>query len=320
MLHLCTYFDVFYLHRGIALYESLARHLREPFTMWILCFDQKTFDILSELNLPNVGLIHRDSFEAGDHGLGEARSNRSRIEYYWTCTPSLPLYIFKNNEHVRQIIYLDADYYFYNSATAIRDLGNGGSILIIPHDYSPGYTAHDAGKYNVGVMMFHADRNGLECLEWWRDRCIEWCYWRHEDDKIGDQGYLNGWPQMFQGVVVSDHFGINAAPWNINNYELSLDQDEKVLIAGRPLICYHFHACRFYTSRLVSLAGPQVHLCPVCLSSVYRPYLKDLLDIENELDGRGFDVHMPRSGIPWRYLVGVVARKRSFRSFMWVRP
>jgi hypothetical protein len=319
MLHFCTYFDVFYLHRGIALYESLARNLSEPFTLWILCFDQKTFDILSELNLPHVSIIHREDFEAGDQGLQEARANRSQIEYYWTCTPSLPLYVFRKHEHVRQITYLDADYYFYGSAGIIRDIGKDGSILIIPHDYSPDYAAHNAGKYNVGVMMFRADQNGLTCLKWWRDRCIEWCYWRHEDNKIGDQAYLNDWPERFKGVVVSDHAGINAAPWNVNKYEMRMDGEGNILIAGRPLICYHFHACRFFTSSLAFLTGSQVRLNSICLSSVYRPYLRNLLDIEKELCRRGVDVYMPRSGVQWRYMLGLVARQRSFHSFMWVR-
>ena len=205
-------------------------------------------------------------------------------------------------------------------ASTIREIGDRGSILIIPHDYSPEYALHNhAGKYNVGLMMFRADENGLSCLKWWRDRCIELCYWRHEDNKIGDQGYLNDWPERFQRVVVSDHVGLNAAPWNISKYELSLDHQGRVFIAGQPLVCYHFHACHFCTSRLAFLSGYQVHLSSICLSSVYRPYLNNLLAIERELTRRGFKISMLRPGIPWRYILGLITKRRSIRNFMWVR-
>lgn len=320
MLNLCTYFDSYYLHRGIALYQSLVRHSEEPLTLWILCFDQSTYDILAELNFPHVRLIHWEDFEEGDKGLQEAKTNRSRVEYYWTCTPSLPLYIFQKYSHVQQMVYIDADFYFFNSPGTIGEVADHGSILIIPHDYSPEYAAHaHSGKYNVGVMMFRADEDGLSCLKWWRDRCIEWCYWRHEEGKIGDQAYLNDWPERFREVVVSDHAGLNAAPWNISKYELSLGQEGRLLIAGQPLVCYHFHSCHFCTSRFAFLTGHQVRLSCISISSIYRPYLRDLLEIERGLSCRGFKISMPRSGMPWRYILGLIAKRRSIRNFMWVR-
>lgn len=320
MLNICTYFDSNYLHRGIALYQSILKYSDRPFTLWILCFDQITYDILTKLDLSNIRLIHWEDFEKEDKELHAAKINRSKVEYYWTCTPSLPLYIFKNFVHIQNIIYVDADFYFYASPGTIHEIGNGRSIMIIPHDYSPEYALHNkAGKYNVGVMMFRGDEDGYKCLKWWRERCIEWCYWRYEDNKIGDQAYLNDWPDRFKGVVVSEHAGVNAAPWNISKYELTLDNDRRVFIAGQPLICYHFHACHFCTSKFAFLSGYQVHLSSTCLSAVYRPYLKNLLDIEKELYTRGFNIPMLRTGIPWRYILGLVAKLHPVRNFMLVK-
>ena len=75
--------------------------------------------------------------------------------------------------------------------------------------------------YNVQFMTFRRDARGLEALHWWRDRCIEWCYYRVEDGKLGDQKYLDDWPERFDGVHVLEHPGGGLAPWNVENYELA---------------------------------------------------------------------------------------------------
>ena len=57
------------------------------------------------------------------------------------------------------------------------------------------------------VMIFRTTESGMECLDWWRDRCNEWCYFRLEDGKMGDQKYLDDWPTRFKGVHVLQHKG-----------------------------------------------------------------------------------------------------------------
>lgn len=319
MLNFCTYFDIFYLHRGLALYRSLAEH-SESFTLWILCFDDKTYEILDALKLPHAKLIHWQDFEAKDESLLSAKKNRSKVEYYWTCTPSLPLYILKHQPDIQMITYLDADIYFFSSPLAILKELKDGSVLIIPHDYSSEYVSEEhSGKYNVGVMSFRADKIGLDCLNWWRERCIEWCYLRHEEGKFGDQGYLEDWPERFNGVVVSDNAGLHAAPWNVSKYQVKLDRQGNIIVADRPLVCYHFHSLRFCFSQLVFFPYWKVSLSTVTLASIYRPYVNALLDIERDLKSYGFDVPIPKTGIPWRFVALRIFRWQPVRHFMWAK-
>jgi len=91
MRYFCTYFDRNYLPRGLALYRSLQCHC-PAFQLWVLCMDAACYETLSALALPDVHLIAREDFEAGDEGLLAAKQTRSLIEYYFTCTPSLPLW------------------------------------------------------------------------------------------------------------------------------------------------------------------------------------------------------------------------------------
>ncbi len=95
MYSFCTYFDCRYLVRGLALYQSLKQHC-SPFQLWVLCMDSNCYEVLSELRLPNVHLIALEEFEKGDERLLEAKKTRSLIEYYFTCSPSLPLYVLNN--------------------------------------------------------------------------------------------------------------------------------------------------------------------------------------------------------------------------------
>ena len=65
MINFCTYFDINYIHKGLALYDSLVNTGSE-FKLWILCFDDKVYEVLRELNLPHAILISESEFEYKD--------------------------------------------------------------------------------------------------------------------------------------------------------------------------------------------------------------------------------------------------------------
>lgn len=316
-LQFCTYFDINYIHRGLTLYSTLERQTAR-FTLWILCFDERTHEVLTSLNLPDARLIRRQDFEAGDDELTATKQGRTTVEYYWTCTPSLMLYIFRHFPDVQTLTYVDADMAFFGSPSALlAELGEG-SVLLLPHDFSPAYAGHEtAGRFNVGILAFQRDANATKCLTWWRERCLEWCFDRHEDGKFGDQAYLNRWPELFPGVIVSNRLGLRVAPWNASQFLFEQEEDGKVFVNGEQLICYHFHALRFCTRSLVLLIRWSVPLSGACREAVYRPYVYELLKIERELKVHGFTLPVPRSGFPWRYLFGRVLRMQPLRNFLW---
>ena len=272
--HYCTYFDRNYLTKGLALYRSMARHFAD-FTLWVLCFDTETWEILSALSLPSVRLIRLEDFERDDAALAEAKAGRTPVEYYWTCTPSLPLFVFRQEPTLEGVIYLDADLMFYHHPGPILSELGAASILIHPHRYAPEYAdrAQASGIYSVGMVAFRNDARGLACLNWWRERCNEWCYFRAEDGKLGDQKYLDDWPTRFAGVAVSEHPGVGLAPWNIGNYGLSFN-GEQLLVFAVPLVFYHYHSFRplgrgVYWLADYALTRRQHRL-------IYEPYLREM--------------------------------------------
>src|SRR5205814_749557 len=93
MQHYCTYFDQHYAARGIALAESLRIHAGD-FRLWVLCLDTATVDILNGLALPNIHPIAVADIEHFYPELATVKDTRSRFEFYLTCTPFLPSYLF----------------------------------------------------------------------------------------------------------------------------------------------------------------------------------------------------------------------------------
>ena len=274
MYYFCTYFDRNYLTKGLALYRSLERYSR-PFVLWILCFDEETYHILGELDLPHVRRISQADFEAGDYELVATKEDRTLVEYYWTCTPSLPLYVLRTEPDVDVITYLDADLYFFSSPQSIFDELGDQSILIVGHRFAPrdAKLADRFGIYNVGLLTFRRDEAATACLEWWRARCIEWCYHREEDGKIGDQKYLDDWPERFKGVAVLQHPGGGLAGYNITNHTITR-RDGRIWVNNQPLVFYHFQLFRQYTRRMYYFYYRRVSSAQ--RRWIYEPYLKAL--------------------------------------------
>lgn len=284
MRYFCTYFDAGYLVKGLALYRSLVRH-SAPFRLWILCFDDLTYTTLKNLKLDEVVPISLKDFEEGDEELLQSKANRSRIEYYFTCTPSLPLYILKNHPKVDLITYVDADLFFFSELSPIyEELGNN-SILIIGHRFSLKNKDNEVnGVYNVGFLSFRNDDVGIKCLIWWRSRCLEWCYDRIEEGRYADQKYLDDWPTRFPRVVVLKYKGVGVAPWNIENYSVHL-KNEEIWVDSQPLVFFHFHKLNQIGRWLYETHLPEVILKKASLlrRNIYGAYLLELYRVSQWL-------------------------------------
>jgi hypothetical protein len=248
--------------------------------------DPQVCKILTDLSLPYLTPIPIEDFEKSDPELLESKQNRTLLEYYFTCTPSWPLYILRHNANIDLVTYLDADLFFFSDPAPIYYEMDKGSILIVEHRFPPRLQHMKLyGTYNVGFLSFRRDEKGLECLEWWREQCIEWCYDRVEGGRFADQKYLDDWPSRFSGVVILQHKGAGLAPWNLDNYSLGYHKG-KLLVDSTPLIFYHFHGFKrinawFYDpgSTAYALRGNSL-----VKRHLYGPYWRTLQSIEERLN------------------------------------
>ena len=280
MHNFCTLFDSNYLPRALVMYRSLEA-TGEDFTLYVVCFDDLAFEILEKLKLANLVTISLVDFES--EGLLAVKKTRTAGEYCWTCTPHVIRYVLETYK-LEQVTYLDADLCFYEKPSLLLAEFEqaDASVLITEHRYTP---RHDqsatSGIYCVQFMTFNADERGLKVLQWWQDRCLEWCYARFEDGKFGDQKYLDDWPKRFEGVHVLQHLGGGVAPWNIQQYRIQ-ELGNKLYVNEFLIVFYHFHAYKYYADGrhdFVSL----YHLNSEVVNLLYRPYGLALLKAYEEI-------------------------------------
>jgi len=281
----CTYFDTNYLTRGLSLYRSLHRHCAQA-KLWILCMDSFCYEALLKLNLPNVTLIRLEDFERGDIQLTESKSDRTSVEYYFTCTPSLILYLFQNYADLELLTYIDSDFFFFSDPTDVLVEVAKHSISITPHQFPTNqrYLEKKYGIYNVGWITFRRDQEGMSCLSSWRKQCIEWCYDRVENGRFGDQMYLDDWPNHYSNLKIINHIGINLAPFNLANYNLTI-RNGMVFVNEAPLICFHFFGLKKFLGSVFYFSANLYGVQPTrtMIDQIYEPYLRSLSTIEDEL-------------------------------------
>lgn len=274
MYEFCTLFDVNYLPRGLVLYRSLER-VCPAFRLRVFCMDAESERILRRLALPHLKIISLAELEAHDAELLRIKPTRTQLEYCWTATPAVSLYCLETEPELDEITYLDADLMFFSEPRPVFEELGDDSVLIVPHRYAPQWRAYEetSGTYNVQFMTFRRDARGFEALRWWHDRCIEWCYYRLEDGKLGDQKYLDDWPERFDGVHVLEHPGGGLAPWNAEQYRIEA-RDGRVLVDGLPLVFYHYHSLKLFKGitalRLSGLLKEMYHLTRRPLPLVWR--------------------------------------------------
>ena len=279
MEHYATLFDKLYLPQGLALHRSMARHL-ESFSLWILCMDEDTYDILTRLNLINVKMIKIDEVETAE--LLSVKAERTKGEYCWTLSPFIHRFVFEADNSVERVTYLDADLWFRKDPKAIfaeLDI-SGKSVLITDHNYGAEYDqSSTSGQYCVQFMTF-IRHSGEEVRQWWESRCLEWCHARFEDGKFGDQKYLDDWDTRFSTYVqVLQNKELILAPWNATRFPY-----------GNSVI-WHFQGLRIIRK------GPSYKvffgfykLPKTTRVNIYQEYLKDLVHSINELTSTGFSV------------------------------
>ncbi|WP_246028279.1 hypothetical protein [Leptospira fletcheri] len=263
--------------------KTLEESCRTKYHIYVFAFDQDTFIGLKRLNLPNVTPISLGDFENTE--LLNVKKERTKQEYCWTCTPSTIFYCIQKFK-LDQCTYIDADLMFMQDPKILLDeMPANKSILLTEHRYTPKYDQTDQnGIYCVQFISFKNDTNGIRALDWWREKCIDWCYAIPDKGRFGDQKYLDNWLSMFEGVHVLQHLGGGIAPWNVQQYAFFSENDQ---VYGMEFntkrefktVFYHFHDFKLLEDGWWGHSG-NYDIFDSVYFFFYRPYLFKLLEFE----------------------------------------
>ena len=284
MMNFCTLFDSYYLHKGIALYLSLE-HVTCDFHLYVMAFDKESYGKLTALGFKHMTVELVDDFESPE--LLAVKPSRSKGEYCWTCGPSV-IYHFLTKNNLDEITYLDADLFFLTDPKTIFEEIGSSSVAITEQGIDE-KTANTYGRYCVQYMTFRKDQEGIEALTWWRDRCIKWCYARIEDNRFGDQKYLDEFPKRWKNIYVVKNLGVGIAPWNMHRYQYT---DDHLSFRGitYPFVFFHMHGVQVdVESTKLTLKSKDAQLSEACVRLFYQPYAELLKHVLNTYMGYHID-------------------------------
>lgn len=248
----CTLFDSGYLDRGIPLYKSLAECMSD-FTLYVYAFDKKAYDILLDLKYEKMVVLFINDIE--DEQMRLVRSERSKAEYCWTCTPII-IEDALNRFSLDNCTYIDADMYFFaDPSCLIQEMKESDCDVLItkhgfPNNREGKINERKSGKYCVQFNTFLDERESRKILTKWKEQCLECCTSAPKDDKFGDQKYLEEWTSRYQRVHESTNLGAGVANWNITRFKFEKMEAGVPIImecaTGKcmPLIFYHFHGLK----------------------------------------------------------------------------
>lgn len=267
--------------------RSLASHCLNA-KIYVLCMDEHTKFILESMDLPYVNCISLNEVEGED--LLKAKADRGVAEYCWTLSSGFTSYVMEKFPEIDFLTYVDADLLFYSDVQPLFDEIADASIAIIEHRFTERLKDREVnGRFCVEWVSFRRDEQGMACLSRWRDQCLEWCYYRLEDGKMGDQKYLDEWPSRYTGCHILMHPGAGIAPWNYAQYVFEGNAITGIKVEGALLIFYHFHQFQLLDNgRFDRLSTFYTSECsePASVYETYEAHLQAcLLDVRKIVPG-----------------------------------
>ena len=234
MRNFCTIADNNFYNKARALNHSLGEYSTD-YMLHLLCIDDEIYQRCKDV--PNVTRYKLSELMTTDPILKKAQTNQpsrealinsnndiesaKKKQFIWSLSPYFTWWCL-DNLPIADILYVDADIYFFSSCDDLYNSLEDCSVGIVEHrcPYNP-----VNGKYNVGIVYFKNDLDGYKCATWWKNCLLltnHKFYLSH--GTCGDQKYLELFSELFDNVKVLDPFVGHLAPWNFLYHQYTEDK------------------------------------------------------------------------------------------------
>ena len=212
--------------------------------------------------------------------LTKIQESRSYISTLWTYPSIIMNSIIQSDCDHSDIVYLDADLFFFGDPDWCWSEIPTGNISIVRHNFSERLAKEfpESGEFNVSWVSMPTNDVGRGCAKLWAEECYALCPdvpVEYEGRTIyGDQRYLDRWPKLFgESLTVFENPGIGLAPWNYENYVI--DYGDSWEVDSQKLVFYHFssHQFGFFLARRMGRTYSKVSQVP---KKLYREYEQEL--------------------------------------------
>lgn len=266
-----TLFDRGYLLRGLAMLDSLLAESSSA-EITVLALDWETYEFLTR-EFRNQRVHPLTLNDLTTETLWSARQSRSYRDFCWTLSSVLCHQLLRDNT---EVIYLDADICFFNNPDELLNLCRDGQVAAVPHGFPDRLKSSEVnGIYNVQWVYF-AGNEGTSACQRWAEQCLDRCELAPEEGVVGDQKYLDEWPDLYPSFISLDHRGAGVAPWNHEIREPREVDGRWVVRTEENMVFYHFHGLTISPDGSVVLSGPTYSEVKPLPIELYEEYLRRL--------------------------------------------
>lgn len=259
MYYFLTSVNNAYLPKAITLAQSIRRVYGDQAHVTCMLSDDKADDIdysafddvltIEQLDLP-VPSLESWIFK---HAV---------VELCTAVKPWAFKYIMKKY-NPETVVYLDPDTVLYSPMEELYSILQTQPVVVTPHVTVPATDTDDLldgemlgslrhGVFNLGFLGIANYGQGIDFINWWGARCLDWCYDDGPKGLFTDQRWVDLAPCFFTDMHVLRHPGYNMATWNLYYRQLSRDNENQLWVNGdQALRFFHFSGFDIGTHELM---------------------------------------------------------------------
>lgn len=238
-----------YLAQAKTMLDSVLEFNTSHYTVIVLC-DIKNNEIDYSFFEPHLIV---EASELNISEFARIQSKYNIIELNTSLKPFAFQYLYKKYQEAQIVLYLDPDIEVLSPLSQIECKLIESSILLTPHILFPidfdGLEPTENlfaqyGMYNLGFLGTKRGPDTEDLLYWWSERMLHNCYDKPSIGVFVDQLPMNYAPIFFNNVTVSKNEGVNVAPWNLHERNITKENGKYYVNGKDPLIFYHFSSLR----------------------------------------------------------------------------